>query len=82
MVFIVTVTHQETFTLRMHFQAKPLQNVQRRVIISYCALCKHADGIFSQFLIFSGLLQAVAYAENFRGRCQVSSQSCDVTNQL
>jgi len=25
---------------------------------------------------------AVAYAENFRGKGQVSSQSCDVTNQL
>jgi len=26
--------------------------------------------------------QSVAYAENFRGGGQVSSQSCDVTNQL
>jgi len=28
------------------------KNIQRRVIISYYALCKHADGIFSQIFVF------------------------------
>jgi len=46
---------QKAFTPRMHLQGKALQNAQHRVIISYCALCKPADGIFSQFFYFCRL---------------------------
>jgi len=46
---------QKAFIPRMHLQGKALQNAQHRVITSYCALCKPADGIFSQFFDFCRL---------------------------
>jgi len=46
-VFVVMLAHQCAFTPRTFAGQSIVQTV--RVLISYCAVCKPAAGIFSQF---------------------------------